>query len=105
MARALALNPGGTILPEDLPDAVREAYQGKGGTPAGGMANSTPRPRSAVPPEPVPDPIVADRPSLDELNRRYAHRTLRELGGNKTRAAEALGIDRKTLSRLIGPEE
>jgi len=53
----------------------------------------------------VPDPIVADRPSLDELNRRYAHRTLRELGGNKTRAAEALGIDRKTLSRLIGPED
>jgi DNA-binding NtrC family response regulator len=58
-----------------------------------------------VPAEPVPDPIVADRPSLDELNRRYAHRTLREMGGNKTRAAEALGIDRKTLSRLIGPEE
>jgi DNA-binding NtrC family response regulator len=54
---------------------------------------------------PVADPILADRPSLDELNRRYAHRTLRELGGNKTRTAEALGIDRKTLSRLIGPEE
>jgi DNA-binding NtrC family response regulator len=105
VARALALNPGGTILPEDLPDAVREAYQGPGGAPAGGAAAATPQPRPAVPAEPVPDPIVADRPSLDELNRRYAHRTLREMGGNKTRAAEALGIDRKTLSRLIGPEE
>jgi two-component system, NtrC family, response regulator AtoC len=107
VARALALNPGGTILPEDLPDAVREAYQESGGAPAGVAAASTAplRFRSATPPEHVPDPIVADRPSLDELNRRYAHRTLRELGGNKTRAAEALGIDRKTLSRLIGPEE
>ena len=101
VARALALNPGGTILPEDLPDAVREAY----GAPAPGAATSNRAPRSIAPAEPVPDPIVADRPSLDELNRRYAHRTLRELGGNKTRAAEALGIDRKTLSRLIGPED
>jgi two-component system, NtrC family, response regulator AtoC len=105
VARALALNPGGTILPEDLPDAVREAYKGAEGAPAGGAAASTAQRRSSAPPEPVPDPIVADRPSLDELNRRYAHRTLRELGGNKTRAAEALGIDRKTLSRLLGPEE
>ena len=102
VARALALNPGGTILPEDLPDAVREAYQGKGGAPAASASSAQPR---AAPAEPVPDPMLADRPSLDELNRRYAHRTLRELGGNKTRAAEALGIDRKTLSRLIGPEE
>src|SRR5947209_13572173 len=99
VARALALNPGGTILAEDLPDAVREAYQGKGGAPI--ATPSSPQPR-AHPAEPVADPIVADRPSLDELNRRYAQRTLRELGGNKTRAAEALGIDRKTLSRLIG---
>src|SRR3954471_21264822 len=66
VARALALNPGGTILPEDLPDAVRKAY----GAPARGAAASSPTPRSVPPAEPVPDPIVADRPSLDELNRR-----------------------------------
>jgi DNA-binding NtrC family response regulator len=105
VARALALNPGGTILPEDLPDAVREAFQGQGIVPAAGAAASGTQPRLPLPPEPVPDPIVADHPSLDELNRRYAHRTLRESGGNKTRAAEALGIDRKTLSRLLGPDE
>ncbi|MFL5390298.1 MAG: sigma-54-dependent transcriptional regulator [Myxococcales bacterium] len=105
VARALALNPGGTILPEDLPDAVREAYQGKGGRVAAARESPTPVHLRPLAGERVADPILADRPSLDELNRRYAHRTLRELGGNKTRTAEALGIDRKTLSRLIGPEE
>jgi DNA-binding protein Fis len=42
------------------------------------------------------------RPSLAELDRRYAGEILRQTGGNKTRAAEILGIDRKTLYRLIG---
>jgi len=42
------------------------------------------------------------RPSLAELEHRYAREVLRETGGNKTRAAEILGIDRKTLYRLIG---
>src|SRR3954451_13783311 len=62
VARALALNPGGTILPEDLPDAVREAFQGRGAAPA---AASSAQPRSRPPPEALPDPIVADHPSLD----------------------------------------
>jgi DNA-binding NtrC family response regulator len=51
-----------------------------------------------------PDPLLADHPTLEELTRRYAERVLREQGGNKTRAAEALGIDRKTLSRLLREE-
>lgn len=42
------------------------------------------------------------RPSLSELDRRYAREILRQTGGNKTRAAEILCIDRKTLYRLIG---
>jgi DNA-binding protein Fis len=42
------------------------------------------------------------RPSLAELDRRYAKEILRQTGGNKTRAAEILCIDRKTLYRLIG---
>ena len=98
VARALALNPGGTILPEDLPDAVRERWQQDRGLPS--------KPPSAPPPPmaPQPDPLVADHPTLDELSRRYAERVLRETGGNKTKAAEALGIDRKTLSRLIREE-
>jgi DNA-binding NtrC family response regulator len=99
LARALALNPGGTILPEDLPEPVRELWQARRGGPG--------KPPSAItPPAPVPvsDPLFADRPTLDVLSRRYAERILREQGGNKTRAAEALGIDRKTLSRLLSEE-
>jgi DNA-binding NtrC family response regulator len=42
------------------------------------------------------------RPSLAELDRRYAREILQQTGGNKTRAAEILSIDRKTLYRLIG---
>jgi DNA-binding NtrC family response regulator len=92
VARALALNPGGTILPDDLPDQVRAAAQ----APADGKGTAPPG---------ASDALLEGRPTLDELNRRYADRVLRELGGNKTRAAEALGIDRKTLSRLLGREE
>jgi DNA-binding NtrC family response regulator len=97
VARALALNPSGTILIDDLPEPVRAAAQTRGAP----VATAAP----SGPDAPPADPILADRPSLDELTRRYAERVLRELGGNKTRAAEALGIDRKTLSRLLGRTE
>ena len=39
--------------------------------------------------------------SLDEVERRYVTRALSLLGDNKTLAAEALGIDRRTLHRKI----
>jgi DNA-binding NtrC family response regulator len=99
VARALALNPGGTILPEDLPETVRERWQAQRGGPA--------RPSSSItPPPPLAalDPLAADHPTLEVLSRRYAERILKEQGGNKTRAADVLGIDRKTLSRLLSEE-
>jgi two-component system response regulator HydG len=40
--------------------------------------------------------------SLAELERRYIHRVLTIFGGNKSRAAQALGIDRRTLYRKAG---
>jgi DNA-binding NtrC family response regulator len=84
IARALALNPSGVVVPADLPDRIH-----------GGPA------------EPVRGlPLPAGfRPSLDELGRRYAALVLAECGGNKTRAAEVLGIDRKTLYRILGEGE
>jgi two-component system, NtrC family, response regulator AtoC len=84
VARALALNPSGVVIPEDLPDAIRLAQAG---------------------PAPVPLPPPGDRPTLAELERRYASQVLGETGGNKTRAAEILGIDRKTLYRILGERE
>ncbi len=84
IARALALNPSGVVLPEDLPDSIRAT-----------------RPA----PEPARLPDVSDRPTLEVLERRYASQVLEETGGNKTRAAEILGIDRKTLYRILGERD
>src|SRR5689334_8271896 len=42
-----------------------------------------------------PDPIDSDWPTLDELSLRYLHRVIEHARGNKTKAAEVLGIDRR----------
>src|SRR3954465_5644585 len=60
VARALALNPGGTILPEDLPEAVRERWQ-----PAGAAATRAPSVIQQIPVAPAPDPLLSDHPTLD----------------------------------------
>jgi DNA-binding NtrC family response regulator len=85
IARALALNPSGVVVAADLPDRLR---QGPAVEPARGV--------------PLPP---GDRPSLDELSKRYAALVLSECAGNKTKAAEVLGIDRKTLYRILGEGE
>jgi DNA-binding NtrC family response regulator len=81
IARALALNPSGMILPEDFSETIRKVR---------------PKETGALP---------TDRPTLGELERRYAEVVLKEAQGNKTRAAEVLGIDRKTLYRILGEEK
>jgi len=86
VARALALNPSGVVTPEDLVDHVRSA-----------------RPAAAT--LAALADVTQERPTLAELEKRYAAQVLQETGGNKTRAAEILGIDRKTLYRLLGDAE
>jgi DNA-binding NtrC family response regulator len=49
----------------------------------------------------APSGIIDDRPPLAELERRYIALVLAEAGGNKKRAAERLGIDRRTLYRAL----
>jgi DNA-binding NtrC family response regulator len=44
-------------------------------------------------------------PTLAELNRRYAQHVLTMVGGNKSEAARLLEVDRKTLSRLVEPQD
>jgi Fis family transcriptional regulator len=45
-----------------------------------------------------------DWPTLDVLRLRYIARAIERSGGNKTRAAEILGIDRRTLNRILSRE-
>ncbi len=49
-----------------------------------------------------PAHLYLDLPSLDEFERRYLVHVLAAVGGNRTRAAEVLGIDRRTLYRMAG---
>jgi DNA-binding NtrC family response regulator len=44
--------------------------------------------------------LYSDLVSLDELERRYLIHVLEAVGGNRTRAAEVLRIDRRTLYRM-----
>ena len=58
---------------------------------AGDLAELTPSP------ERVADGESAERPTLDDLERRYIVFVLRETRGNQSRAASVLGISRKAL--------
>ncbi len=44
--------------------------------------------------------LFADLPSLEEIERRYLLHVLEAVSGNRTRAAEVLQIDRRTLYRM-----
>jgi DNA-binding NtrC family response regulator len=76
--RAVILASNGTIHPAALPDKVRQ--------------------RKA-------EPLVAERavrnPSLEAIERAYIMWVLGSEGGNKSRAAEVLGIDASTLHRKL----
>ena len=44
--------------------------------------------------------LYGDLPRLDELEKRYLSHVLEKTRGNRTRTAEILGIDRRTLYRM-----
>ena len=76
--RAVALAEGDLIGPDDLPSQVRERRSAD--VLAGALARGL---------------------TLAELEREYIKRVLQAEGGNKTRAAQRLGLDRKTLYRKL----
>ncbi len=78
LERGIALCQGELISDEDLPQHVRE----KRSTDFLGAA-------------------VARRMTLAELEREFIERVLEDEAGNKTRAAQRLGLDRKTLYRKL----
>ena len=49
----------------------------------------------------VPGVAESEIITLDELEHRYILRVLKQLDGNKTMAAEMLGLDRRTLYRKL----
>jgi len=68
----------------------------------GGMSGAAPRPdpfppRSANPPKPSP----GFHGAVTEFKRRLIEATLAQLGGNRTQAARALGLQRTYLLRLM----
>jgi two-component system response regulator HydG/two-component system response regulator AtoC len=84
--RAMLLAREGVITGADLPPEVTRAWGSRegGGGPIGSLAE--------------------DWPTIAVLERRYIDRVLSRTGGNKTRAAEILGIDRRTLNRMFARE-
>lgn len=46
-------------------------------------------------------PIDADWPTLHELSLRYLYRVLERVEGNKTKAAKMIGVNRRTVNRIL----
>jgi DNA-binding NtrC family response regulator len=83
MRRAVAVCTGGIITLDCLPPEISLTASA---APRGGDVERA---------------LVADRPTMDELQRRYLQFILDENGGNRRRAAGVLGLDRRTVQRLI----
>ncbi len=49
----------------------------------------------------TPDDLTVDHPTLEELKRRYIVRVVAEAQGNISRAAAVLGVDRRSLYRMM----
>jgi len=83
--RAITLSQGGRITSNDLPLTMSLEHSGNATTPlsADDLAD-----------------LFSGLPNLDELERRYILHVLEATGSNRKRAAEILGINRKTLYRM-----
>ena len=83
LRRAVALSSNGLVTADCLPSEITDAGEGSGS------------PRSAE------QRLIADRPGMDELQRRYLQFILDETGWNRRQAAAVLHLDRRTIQRLI----
>jgi len=76
--RAIALGQHGMVLPEDLPPLLTREAEGD-----------------------ALEKALQMRYTVDQLEKEYIKRVLIAAGGNKSKAAEILGLDRKTLYRKL----
>jgi transcriptional regulator with GAF, ATPase, and Fis domain len=83
LRRAVAISSNGLVTADCLPSEITNADESCGG------------PRSAE------QRLIADRPDMDELQRRYLQFILDETGWNRRQAAAVLHLDRRTIQRLI----
>ena len=63
--------------------------------------NGFAKPMGPVPPPPAPRPAGGFHGAVSEFKRRLIEATLAQSGGNRTRAAKALGLQRTYLLRLM----
>ncbi len=90
--RAVALTEHDVIVPEDL------------GFPAGAGAMAPSAATAAVGSGAFIDDGIRDGLSLTQVEKAYTERVLAAHGGNKAAAARVLGINRRTLYRIIEEE-
>ena len=77
--RAITMSQHEVILPDDLPASIIQKTDEK-----------------------LFEKAMEEKFTLDQLEKEYVKRVLIETGGNKSKAAEILGLDRKTLYRKLG---
>ena len=83
LRRAVALSSGGLVTIDCLPSEIGARHA-----------------KTAVAERPELR-LIADRPNMEELQRRYLQLILEETGWNRRRAAAVLDLDRRTIQRLI----
>ncbi len=79
--RAMNLSQQEMILPEDLPKSLEQKVDEK-----------------------LFEKAIQEKMTLSQLEKEYIKRVLMEVEGNKSKAAERLGLDRKTLYRKLQEE-
>jgi two-component system, NtrC family, response regulator AtoC len=87
LRRAVALSSGGLVTIDCLPPEIAARRQKTAGAGDG--------------PQHREHRLIADRPTMEELQRRYLQLILEETGWNRRRAAAVLALDRRTIQRLI----
>jgi DNA-binding NtrC family response regulator len=83
LRRAVALSSTGLVTVDCLPAEITNAGRKPGSLTTAGQR------------------LIADRPDMDELQRRYLQLILDETGWNRRQAAAVLHLDRRTIQRLI----